>query len=589
MTASAPPARAPGRPVPLPLLAAAAALAALAATLVEIDDPDTFHHLALGREIALHGLPTAEPFLYPLRGAATMPPPSWLGSLGIYGFVALLGERALAFFPALVAAAIVVVLLLDALQRTRPPTWAAAAGAALPIALAVETMRYRVAARPEMLAVLFLALTMWGLRRLEEGRPRLLLAFPALALLWGNVHPSTLAGIVPIAVFAACGAAAILASRALRRPLPFAPPPRQVAIAAAVAAAGLAASFANPSPSNPVLEAARFALSALRLGEGGGAGGGVALESVTRFVDEMQGAGWLVWTSPAGALIALAALSFALRWRAPRPRELVTAALFAWLPFGAVRFALLFAVVAAPIAARNLADALQELPERARGLPLRATAAAALAALAVASAPLGMQAPHIRFGTGLVPGAFPVRGADYLAAIPFDGRVFNTFHLGGYLEWRRAAYPYQDGRGGVPPGEADAAFMGPANPVTFAALDAKYRFDAVLLTVPTMSPGFAQALAASGRTDDWVLDRRMWSLVAFDDGGLLYLRRGGRYAALAARDEYRVAVPASPSALPVSDLRGAIAEYRRSLAEVPTCLRCRRALAELLQSSEGAR
>jgi hypothetical protein len=587
MTAPSPaPAR--GRRLPLALVVAAAAVAAFAATLVEIDDPDTFHHLALGREIALHGLPTAEPFLYPLRGAATMPAPYWLGSLGIYGFVALLGERALAFLPALVGAAIVAVLVLDALQRDRPPTWAAAAGAALPIALAVETMRYRAVARPELFAVLFLSVTMWSLRRLEEGRPRLLLAFPALALLWGNVHPSTLAGIVPIAVFAACGGAAIVASRALRRRLPYAPPPRQVALAAAVAAAGLAASFANPSPSNPVREAARFAFSALRLGEGG-AGGGAALESVTRFADEMQGAGWLVWTSPAGALIALAALSFALRGRAPRPHELVTVALFAWLPFGAVRFALLFAVVAAPIAARNLADALQELPERARGLPLRATAAAALAVLAAASAPLGMQASHIRFGTGLVRGAFPVRGADYLAAIRFDGRIFNTFHLGGYLAWRRAAYPFQDGRGLVPPGEAEAAMMGPANPVTFAALDAKYRFDAVLVTVPTMSPGFAQALAASGRTDDWVLDRRIWSLVAFDDGGLLYLRRDGRCAAQAARDEYRVAVPASPSALPAPDLRVAIAEYRRSLAEVPSCLRCRRALAELLQALESAR
>jgi hypothetical protein len=573
------------------LLALAAAAVAFAATLVEIDDPDGFHHLALGREIAQHGLRSAEPFLYPLQGAATLPAPYWLGSLGIYGWVALLGEGALAFLPALLAAAVAAVLFLDAMPRSRAPALHDLAAAALPVALAVETFRYRAAARPETFAALFLALTLWALRRLEDGRPRLLLAFPALALLWGNVHPSTLAGIVPIAVLAAVGAASLALSRALRRPLPFAPASRQVGVAAAVAGAGLAASLVNPSPSSPVLGALRFALSALRLGGSGeaGAGADAALATVTQLAAEMQGAGSLLWTSPAGALIALAALSFALRWRAPRPREIATVALFAWLPFGAVRFALLFAVVAAPIAARNLGEAILALPERLAGIPLRRAAAAAVLVLAAATAPLGAQAPHIRFGTGLVPGAFPVRGADYLAAIPFGGRIFNSFQQGGYLEWRRAAYPFQDGRGLLPPGEAEAAMMGPANPASFAALDGKYRFDAVLIDVPAMSPGFAQALGASGRTDDWVLDRRTWSLVAFDDGGLLYLRRDGRYGALARRDEYRVAVPASPSALPVADLDGAIAEYRRSLLEVPSCLRCRRALAELLRASDAPR
>ncbi|HEY6101335.1 MAG TPA: hypothetical protein VIW03_17995, partial [Anaeromyxobacter sp.] len=79
------------------VLAAVAAAAAFAATLVEIDDPDAFHHLALGREIALHGLRSPEPFLYPLRGAPTMPAAYWLGSLALYGWVALLGEHALAY------------------------------------------------------------------------------------------------------------------------------------------------------------------------------------------------------------------------------------------------------------------------------------------------------------------------------------------------------------------------------------------------------------------------------------------------------------------------------------------------------------
>lgn len=571
----------------LALAAAAAACAAFLATLVGVDDPDTFHHLAVGRELAASGLFAGEPFLYPLRGAATMPPAHWLGSLGLYGWAAVFGEGAIAFLPALVAAALVVVLLLDALPRSGRPSPEALAAAALPLALAVETFRYRAVARPELLATLLVAVVMWALRRLEDGRPRLLLAFPATALLWANVHPSTLAGIAPVAVFALVGAAALLLSRALRRPLAFAPAPRQVLTAAGVAAAALALSLANPSPSSPVLGALRFALSALRLGGGGAAGPDPALEGVTRFVGEMQGVGSLVWGTPVGVLVILTAVSFGLRWRTLRPRELVTVALFAALPFGAVRFAILFAVVAAPICARNLAEALEALPVRLGRVPARRAAAALGLVCALATVPLGRLAPHLRFGTGLVPGAFPVRAADYLASVRFDGRLFNTFQLGGYLEWRRAAAPYQDGRGLVPPGEIGAAMAGPSNPFTFAALDGKYRFDAILIDVPVTSPELARALAASGRTDDWVLDRRVWSLVAFDDGGLLYLRRSGRYAGLAARDEYRFAVPASPSALPAADVGEALAEYRRSLAEAPWCLRCGRAVTELVSASGG--
>jgi hypothetical protein len=573
----------------LALLAAAAAVAAFLGTLVGVDDPDTFHHLAVGREIAARGLFAGEPFLFPLRGAGTMPPAHWLGSLAIYGWVRAFGEGALAFLPALVAAALAVVLLVDSLPRSGRASPLALAVAALPLALAVETFRYRAVARPELLATFLVAVVMWALRRLEDGRPRLLLAFPLVALLWANVHPSTLAGVAPVGVFALVGSTSLLLSRALRRPLAFAPSPRQVVTAALVAAAALGVSLANPSPSNPVLGAFRFALSALRLGAGGGGAPDPALAGVTRFVGEMQGVGGLVWGTPVGVLIVVTALSFLLRWGAPRPRELVTVVLFAALPFGAVRFAILFAVVAAPICARNLAEAVEALPERLGRLPTRATASAAAIAGALATLPLGTQAPHIHFGTGLVPGAFPVRAADYLVSIGFDGRLFNTFQLGGYLEWRRAAAPYQDGRGLLPPGEMDAAIAGPSNPFMFAALDAKYRFDAVLIDVPVTSPELARALAASGQTGDWVLDRRAWSLVAFDDGGLLYLRRIGRYAGFAARDEYSVAVPASPSALPTGDVRGALEDYRRSLVEAPWCVRCGRAVAELSRVAGPAR
>lgn len=556
------------------VLLGAAALAFLG-TLVLTDDPDMFHHLALGRETARAGWPPSlEPFLYPLRGQTTGPLPYWLGSLVIYASHAALGEAGLSILPAAIGALLAVVLLLDATPRGGRTGATSLACAALPVALALETYRYRAVARTEIFSVLLFALTLWAIRRLEDGRPRALLALPLVAVAWTNLHPATAVALVPLAAFVVAGAAQALLRRATGRTLPGTPSVRQLAIAAAVAAGVVAASFVKPAGGNPVLAAIRFAVSALGL-DAGDPARDVAMATALQAAGELRGGGAALWTTPAGALMALAAAAFLLRPRAVVPRELLTVAAFAALPFAAVRFAPFFAVAAAPVAARALSAFVAALPARARGWPLRGAAAGLLAAAAVASLPLGAQAPHVRFGAGLLPGAFPVRGADYLEAARFEGRLYNTFHMGGYLEWRRVGPPFWDGRAGTLPEDAAGALAGPLDPVRFAPLDRRWRFDALLLAYP--DPG-ASPLAALGIFDP---DPATWALVAFDDAGLLYLRRDGRHAGLAARDAFRVASPASPVLAPPPDPAAALAEWRRSVAEAPACLRCRFFLGEI--------
>jgi hypothetical protein len=561
----------------LAVVALGVAGVAFLATLVRSDDPDMFHHLALGREVLRLGWPpAAEPFLYPLRGQTTGPLPYWLGSLVIYGSHAAFGEAGLSFLPAAVGAALAVVLLLDAAPRGGPHRLASLACAALPVALALETYRYRAVARTEIFSALLLAVTMWAIRRFEDGRPRALLVVPALAVLWTNLHPATALALAALAVVVAAGAAQAILHRATGRLLPGTPTWRQLATAAAVGVATALASLVTPSPANPLRAALSFAAATLGLDGGRAAGADGALANALAAAGELRGGGAALWGTPAGVLVALTAASFLLRPRAIRPRELLTFAAFAALPFEAVRYAVFAAIVAAPIAARNLAGAVAALPARPGGVPLRGAAAAALAIAALASAPLGAQAPHIRFGAGLAPGAFPVRGVDYLEAARFEGRLFNTFHLGGYLEWRRVGPAFQDGRGGTLPEDAAGAIAGPLDPVRFAGLDGRYRFDALLLAYPDPSTA---PLAAMGVFDP---DAATWALVAFDDGGLLYLRRTGRYAELAARDAFRSVAPASPEFVrPPPDLPAALAELRRSVAEAPGCLRCRFFLGEV--------
>ena len=77
------------------------------------------------------------------------------------------------------------------------------------------------------------------------------------------------------------------------------------------------------------------------------------LESIA----EMQPIRAHFWVEPFGILLVLTAVTFLLRGRAARIREVVTVALFTALAVGAARFAVLLAIVCAPIAARKTTGA----------------------------------------------------------------------------------------------------------------------------------------------------------------------------------------------------------------------------------------
>ena len=567
------------KPLPRRALAIAAlaiACAAFAGTLVLSDDPDMFHHLALGREIVRVGLFSDERLVFPTMGRPAGVAPYWLGSVAIYLWHALLGDGGLSVLPAALGALLSFLLVADAAPRGRGHTALTLAAAALPVALALETFRYRAVPRPEVFGAVLLAWTMWAIRRFEDGRSRALLAFPAVAILWTNLHPSTAVALVPVALLVLSSAA----GRALARFRPVlhdALPWRRIATAAAILGAAVLATWIRPGFASPLGFAVRFVLTTLGFGDA--TAGDPALRNIARTVIEMQGGGVALWISPVGALVALSVLSFVANRRALRLREVLTVAAFAVLPFAAVRFALFFALVAAPIAARNLGAALARVPGSVGRLPVRGLAAAACALAALASLPLGARAPHVRFGSGIAYEMFPVRAADFLEAAGFEGRLFDTFHLGGYLEWRRVGPPYQDGRGGAPPEDASGATTGPLDRAAFEPLDERYRFDALVLAYPSVDPEMGRLVGPAA----FAPDETRWALVAFDDGGLLYLRRDGRYAQLAARQGFRLASPANPFLLSTAPelLPGVLAELRRAAYEAPRCVVCRYLEAEV--------
>ncbi len=559
-----------------------AAALGFVAYLTEVRDPDMFHHMAYGRDIAQHGLRAEEPFLFPLRATQTGPMPYWLGSFVIYLWASAFGDGAMAWFASLFGALLAVVLMLDSRPRRGPWTAGALLATAAVMVPLLAFGRYRAFARPELLATVLLAVVMLALRRFEEGKPRLLYGLPLLAILWTNLHPSVPVAIVPLGVLVAVGLLGLGLKRLTGRELIVTPGLRPLGLAAAAGALTLLTALLSPSPFNPIVTALRFALSSLGF-ENLGPPAQEAMERMLpfakRMVLEMQPLDRSALNDIFGVVLGLTVLGFLLNLRRLRLRELVTVAAFAYLGFSAGRFAVMMAVVAAPITARNLGEALDQLPERWLSGWARPAGGAALLLLGLGGCAWFPSPSVVRFGTELRAYAFPVRAVDYLVVNRIEGSIFNTFHFGGYIEWRTNRMTYQDGRGLIVPGDEEASVSGPQNYGLFYGLDRKYQFEALVVNYPQPDPATAASLASSNPDADWGADRRFWALVAFDDGGLLYLRRDGRYAGLIARDEFKLVRPANTYlSVPRDQATPFLVELRRSVTAAPTCVRCRQLL-----------
>ncbi len=588
---------------PTALAAAVTAGAAFAAFLTRLRDPDTFHHLALGREIVRRlSFPDTEPFLFPFSGVPVEAPQHWLGSVAIYGSHALLGDAGPVLLAAAVGAALAGLLLLDALDGERPSA-ARLAAAAAPLVLAALVVRPRAVARPELLGALLLASTLLLLRRRERDERAAIWPILLVVLVWANVHPSAAAGLAAVVAWLACE----VVFAALRRWRPGADPepggaPRRPWRLAGFAVAAGAATLVTPSGAAPLRTAWMFALSLTGLrgvAEASGAPEPVQIEMIRHHVAELRALGAGDLLGPFGALVALCALALLAGRKRARLREVVTAAAFVALALSAQRFTLWAAVVLAPIAARSLFAALEApgptpAPARARWSRLRvpalAAACLALVAVGIARADLGV----VRFGVGLERELFPLRAADYLASIGFRGRMFNTFEYGGYLEWRLGIPVFQDGRGMLHPEDVEAALPGPSDRDRFAELDGRYRFDALVLRIPAVrSTEEAKVLLEAAGGSDLAADAATFTLVAFDDGGLVYLRRDGAYGAFVDRDAYRLARPAvglDAAALGDPETNGRFrSEMERALREAPACGLCRLQLARALLAAGAAR
>jgi tetratricopeptide (TPR) repeat protein len=554
-------------------LAAGAAAALTSCTGVR--EFDQWFHMAWGRAWVNGGFPAHDPFLFPFLDKPALGNGEWLGSVGIFLSWLAGGIPGTVLLVGLLVGATVALLVWDGLEGDEPPRWVDVLVTLVVVVLALGVIRRRAVARPEIFGFPALAWTLWAARRWIEGRGRAILAFPVVALIWTNTHTTVLYGLGTVFVFAVEGLVRGQlggeGGRALRT--------RGLQLAA-VGAAGTLLSLFSLGGASPVFQGIRYAfdLFGIRFGPAIDPETQHVMNLMHGVIIELQPPDLEYYLSSVGgviALLAVGALVALVAWRKARFAELALAAIGLLIATRAARFMPLFGVLAVACTSRNLRAGIARIPARLGVLRwgiVPAVPAAAYWAFAVIPIPISF---------GEAEEIFPAYVADVLVkagAPSVPGlRVYNTFHYGGYLEWRLGApVLYNDGRLTWPPGEAEIAMTaGGRNDVD--RLDARWGFDALVLeNLRFMNQEMRRSIQTLAF--DVMADRERFALVALDDAAQLYVRRDGRLGYLAAQ-EYRVV---SPSRVPTDqDLDDPFfvtrfrAEFARAAAANPASVYCK--------------
>lgn len=479
------------------------AACALISASYRLYDTDLWQLLAVGRAIGESGPPRTDAWTWTSFGEPAFVS-SWAFRALIWKLWALGGVWAM--FVWRWATTLAVFALAYATARRL-----GARGLSAVLVLVAASLLYRIRTdvRPETLAALLLALSMWILER-DRAAPvptRGAWWIPAIACVWANVHISWYLGLLLIGLHVTDRLFRHERARATRL--------------AWIGFLSAAALLLNPYGVETVAQPFRFALSWRH-------------DPMFAAIAELRPLSWsealrnglflwplllLLWSRrhgwdlvESGACVALTVLALASR-----------------------RSIAAYAVVAAPFVARDLQAWLA-----ARRWPLPSFPQSARAALTAGAAVLmclpSWANPLLPLGVGIQERSIPERACDFMASQRFAGRGFNHFHLGGYLAYRfwgdAGRLPFMSTQPELASPEQRRLYVEAlSHPDGWRAIQDRYRFDWVLLE-------------RDQKGDDHLLDfidrDSAWVMVFSDDSAELLVRRDGAAGALADGFAYRL-------------------------------------------------
>jgi hypothetical protein len=172
-------------------------LAAFAATRTAVSDSDFFWHLAVGRDIAAHGIPRVDVYSWTIAGRPVLPD-QWLGEFLMYAAYAIGSWRGTIALRALTVGVLVGVVVWTALaERPRRPLIAVLAS--LP---AIAVSRFAWTDRPELFGLVCFAILIALLRAGRRGSLAAFALCAPLILVWANLHGSYALGLGLVLVVA---------------------------------------------------------------------------------------------------------------------------------------------------------------------------------------------------------------------------------------------------------------------------------------------------------------------------------------------------------------------------------------------------
>ena len=452
-------------------------------------DPDTWWHLRSAEQTIATGIIREDGFSQTRAGERWLNH-SWGGQLVMLAAWRLGRAPGLALLTAALAT-----MGMAIVGRMMAETNANAHLRAYTLALGALTATVFWSARPQMFSFVLSAITLLLLRR--GGRALWLL--PPLFAIWANLHAGFAIGLLWLALAALGAGWDIFTQRALGnrrrwRQWPF-----------LLVACALALCLNPYGPELLLVPIRTLSLSELR----------------AAIVEWQTPDLHLPATWPFLLMLALSWLALGLSRRRPRSDEAILIALTTVMALWAGRNIAIFAIVAAPTLAAQLAALplpprwrlpVQPRMTRKRGL---AHAGLLLALCMGVAAYAADRLSPARVAT-IHTAQFPVAVVAYLRETSPSGPLFHAYEWGGYLLWELPEYPsFIDGRTLLFGDELLAAYRRAASGVDWAEPFAEY--DIRLALIPRGS-GLDRAL------------RRLplaWELLFLDETAALYSRRAG--------------------------------------------------------------
>jgi hypothetical protein len=441
--------------------------------LTKIFTSDFGTHIALGKHIVQNRhIPTKELWNYPSLGMENSSGGEWGFEAVLYLVYSAGGEYAVSLLCWAVVIGIFCFLFRSAVLRGAHPLLAV-----LAIFAFSGFLRIRIQPRPEIFTYLFTSMTIFLLSEYYFGsRKRLIYLFPAMILVWANMHPTYLMA------FVLCGAffADALARAAWKKELRWDLLRTWTPLPVATAAAGLLLCGANPHGYDWLLAP----LHMISRGTTAGGSGSNVLMSISELTP-VKGTGFFVYYKSAlifagislllGAIgrrvylldLFLFAIAFKGAWDSARAVSMMGLFLSPGVSLHTTGFLEKAGEWFVPKETRKRKEEGKEKPgKKGKQSPtvsgkalagprprvpagqLALIAATVVALLTFGGTTVAFSFSQLQFGIGITEHKFSFKAGEFLRTNPVPGKMFNFFDIGGFLDWQLypQALTFIDGR-----------------------------------------------------------------------------------------------------------------------------------------------